>query len=168
VEQARDRSADDTRLGAPSPSADPRQRSARADGDARQCSNDSSGSRAPPCPHGASLSGLMELITGVLARHTGQIWAPPLAESGTAGGMLTSWQRDTPAAPTRPRPWQQQASVFDLGAQLASSSERAGLAGRPIETMIGALERQCVGPLLVLSRQPQGQPDQESGVSHCQ
>src|ERR1017187_3583308 len=39
------------------------------------------------------------------------------------------------------------------------------LLGGPIETMIGTLERQCVGPLLVLARQPQGQPDQESGVS---
>ena len=36
--------------------------------------------------------------------------------------------------------------------------------GGAVETVIGTLERQCVGPLLVLPGQPQGQPDQESGV----
>ena len=34
-----------------------------------------------------------------------------------------------------------------------------------IEAVLGTLERQCVGPPLVLFCQPQGQPDQESGVS---
>src|SRR6266516_4387429 len=36
--------------------------------------------------------------------------------------------------------------------------------GGTVETMIGALERQRVSPLLVLRRQPQGQPDQEGGI----
>ena len=50
---------------------------------------------------------------------------PPLPLPRRPGAALA-----LPPAPARPRAWQQQASVFDPGARLASSAERTGLAGR--------------------------------------